>query len=159
MGGRAARARAPTTGCAAPPPNPPATAVQSLRERTTGCVSPRARRPLAPAAAARAARSPRRPPTAAQPADRPPPPPPLQVDLNRNFGFKWGYNNEDSSPYGCAEEYRGKEAFSEPETRGLRDLVHLHRPKAILHWHGWCAAARPTPAARCPLPPARPPLR
>lgn len=28
-------------------------------------------------------------------------------------------------------------AFSEPETRAIRDIVHKYRPKAVLHWHGW----------------------
>ena len=111
----------------------------------------RRRRRPAPLAAPPAAR--RAPPTARRP--RPPTRRrPLQVDLNRNFGFKWGYNNEDSSPYGCAEEYRGKEAFSEPETRGLRDLVHLHRPKAILPAR--LVRRRRPPPARRPLPPAHP---
>ena len=38
------------------------------------------------------------------------------VDLNRNFGYKWGYDNEGSSDGRCEEDYRGPEPFSEPET-------------------------------------------
>ena len=59
------------------------------------------------------------------------------VDLNRNFGFKYAYDSIGSSSRGCSEEYRGTAAFSEPETRAIRDLVAKHRPKIVLHWHGW----------------------
>jgi hypothetical protein len=59
------------------------------------------------------------------------------VDLNRNFGFKWSLNSVGSSGRGCSEEYRGTAAFSEPETRAIRDVVRQHKPTVILHWHGW----------------------
>lgn len=59
------------------------------------------------------------------------------VDLNRNFGFKYAYSNDGSSGNGCSEEYRGKGAFSEPESKAIRDVVAKHKPKALLHWHGW----------------------
>ena len=39
------------------------------------------------------------------------------VDLNRNFGYKYAYDNTGSSSRGCSEEYRGTGAFSEPETQ------------------------------------------
>ena len=38
------------------------------------------------------------------------------VDLNRNFSYKFGLNNNGSSADPCEEDYRGKSAFSEPET-------------------------------------------
>ncbi|KKZ69568.1 M14 family metallopeptidase [Streptomyces showdoensis] len=41
------------------------------------------------------------------------------VDLNRNFGYKWGYDDEGSSPDAADETYRGPRAASEPETRAL----------------------------------------
>ncbi|MFJ3583768.1 M14 family zinc carboxypeptidase [Streptomyces sp. NPDC090127] len=41
------------------------------------------------------------------------------VDLNRNFAYKWGYDNEGSSPDPADETYRGPRAMSEPETRAL----------------------------------------
>ncbi|MEV7564355.1 M14 family metallopeptidase [Streptomyces tanashiensis] len=41
------------------------------------------------------------------------------VDLNRNFAYKWGYDNEGSSPDPADETFRGKTAMSEPETRAL----------------------------------------
>ena len=45
------------------------------------------------------------------------------VDLSRNFGYQWGYDEAGSSDDPCSPNYRGSEAFSEPETRGLRDLA------------------------------------
>jgi murein tripeptide amidase MpaA len=44
------------------------------------------------------------------------------VDLNRNWGYMWGYDNTGSSPYTGDETYRGASAFSEVETQALRDL-------------------------------------
>ncbi|MFE3326311.1 M14 family zinc carboxypeptidase [Streptomyces sp. NPDC059176] len=41
------------------------------------------------------------------------------VDLNRNFAYKWGYDNEGSSPDPEDETYRGAAPNSEPETRAL----------------------------------------
>ncbi|MEV5507434.1 M14 family metallopeptidase [Streptomyces orinoci] len=41
------------------------------------------------------------------------------VDLNRNFPYKWGYDDEGSSPDPSAETYRGKSPGSEPETRAM----------------------------------------
>ena len=35
------------------------------------------------------------------------------VDLNRNFGYKWGYDNYGSSPDPWSETYRGPSAFSD----------------------------------------------
>ncbi|MFJ8299467.1 M14 family metallopeptidase [Streptomyces sp. NPDC094447] len=41
------------------------------------------------------------------------------VDLNRNFAYKWGYDNEGSSPDPADETFRGKGPMSEPETRAV----------------------------------------
>ncbi|WP_338898910.1 M14 family zinc carboxypeptidase [Streptomyces sp. TG1A-60] len=41
------------------------------------------------------------------------------VDLNRNFAYKWGYDNEGSSPFPTSETYRGAGPNSEPETQAL----------------------------------------
>ncbi|WP_037668580.1 M14 family metallopeptidase [Streptomyces griseus] len=41
------------------------------------------------------------------------------VDLNRNFAYKWGYDDEGSSPNPTSETYRGTAPDSEPETRAL----------------------------------------
>jgi len=44
------------------------------------------------------------------------------VDLNRNFGYAWGYDNIGSSRRRGDETYRGPAPFSEPETQALRDF-------------------------------------
>ncbi|MET9115202.1 M14 family zinc carboxypeptidase [Streptomyces longwoodensis] len=41
------------------------------------------------------------------------------VDLNRNFPYKWGYDDEGSSPNPTSQTYRGAAPASEPETRAL----------------------------------------
>ncbi|MFJ7069446.1 M14 family zinc carboxypeptidase [Streptomyces sp. NPDC101115] len=41
------------------------------------------------------------------------------VDLNRNFAYKWGYDDEGSSPDPADETFRGTGPMSEPETRAL----------------------------------------
>ena len=51
---------------------------------------------------------------------------PAGIDLNRNFGYMWGYDNSGSSPYPSDETYRGESAFSEPETQILRDFTNEH---------------------------------
>jgi len=46
------------------------------------------------------------------------------VDLNRNFGYFWGPNGTSSDPTSAI--YNGTEAWAEPETRHLRDLLRAH---------------------------------
>ncbi len=41
------------------------------------------------------------------------------VDLNRNFAYKWGYDDEGSSPNPTSQTYRGAAPGSEPETQAL----------------------------------------
>lgn len=41
------------------------------------------------------------------------------VDLNRNFPYKWGYDDEGSSPYPTSQTYRGAGPGSEPETKAI----------------------------------------
>jgi len=48
------------------------------------------------------------------------------VDLNRNWGHMWGYDDNGSSPDTEDQTYRGTEAFSEPETQNLRDFHIAH---------------------------------
>jgi hypothetical protein len=45
------------------------------------------------------------------------------VDVNRNYSYKWGYDNQGSSPNPSNESYRGPSAFSEPEPCFIRDLI------------------------------------
>ena len=57
------------------------------------------------------------------------------VDLNRNYGFKWGFDNTGSSPDVTTETYRGPSAFSEPESQAQRDLVTALHPVSGLSFH------------------------
>lgn len=57
------------------------------------------------------------------------------VDLNRNFGYQWGYDNFGSSPYSTSETYRGPSSFSEPETRAIRDFCNAREFKSALNYH------------------------
>jgi carboxypeptidase T len=59
------------------------------------------------------------------------------VDLNRNYGFAWGYDNEGSSPYPGDETYRGTGPFSEPETQMMRDFCNNHDFKIALNYHSY----------------------
>lgn len=56
------------------------------------------------------------------------------VDLNRNYGFKWGTGGSDKDT--SSEIYMGPEPFSEPETRAIRDFV-ISKPntKVLLTFH------------------------
>lgn len=57
------------------------------------------------------------------------------VDLNRNYGYFWGNDNIGSSPNPNSETYRGPEAFSEPETRSVRDFCRAHNFVFTLNYH------------------------
>ncbi len=59
------------------------------------------------------------------------------VDLNRNYGYKWGYDNVGSSPTTSSDTYRGASAFSEPETRAVRDFVLSHNISYGLSYHSY----------------------
>ena len=54
------------------------------------------------------------------------------VDLNRNYGYQWGFDNVGSSPNFGSETYRGPSPFSEPETQAYRDFV-ISRNFVIIH--------------------------
>ncbi|KUF13836.1 M14 family metallopeptidase [Streptomyces silvensis] len=76
------------------------------------------------------------------------------VDLNRNFAYKWGYDNEGSSPNPSSETYRGTGAMSEPETKAIDRFqkrigftygINYHSAaELILYGVGW-QVATPTP--------------
>lgn len=60
---------------------------------------------------------------------------PPGTDLNRNFGYNWGFDNSGSSPSSCSETFRGLEAFSEPETQALRDFVLSRNFTTVFNYH------------------------
>ena len=57
------------------------------------------------------------------------------VDLNRNFGYKWAYDNLGSSGTPSSETYRGPSAFSEPETQAQRAIVDSLKPVTGISYH------------------------
>ena len=57
------------------------------------------------------------------------------VDLNRNYGYFWGFDNNGSSPNPGSDTYRGPSAFSEPETRLMRDFCLQHQFVNALNYH------------------------
>lgn len=60
------------------------------------------------------------------------------VDLNRNWGFAWGWDDIGSSPFPSDATYRGTGPFSEPETQALRDLFIAHpNVRAMLDMHAY----------------------
>lgn len=60
------------------------------------------------------------------------PTPDYGVDLNRNFGYLWGFDDDGSSPDPADVTYRGTGPFSEPETQNVRDFIAAH-PFVIVH--------------------------
>jgi carboxypeptidase T len=59
------------------------------------------------------------------------------VDLNRNYGFNWGFNNVGSSNIPNNETYRGTAAFSEPENRLMRLFCSQHQFQMSLNYHAF----------------------
>jgi carboxypeptidase T len=58
------------------------------------------------------------------------------VDINRNYGFGWNRcSGSSGSPN--AQDYRGPEAASEPETKALMNLAQQIRPAAYLSYHSF----------------------
>lgn len=57
------------------------------------------------------------------------------VDLNRNFGYMWGYDNVGSSPNIESEIYRGTSAFSEPETQALKAFTESKQFTFVIDYH------------------------
>ncbi len=66
---------------------------------------------------------------------RAPVPPNIGIDLNRNYGYKWGYDNQGSSNYPGDETYRGPSRFSEIETQLVRDFLAQFQPHVCMDFH------------------------
>lgn len=58
------------------------------------------------------------------------------VDLNRNFDCKW----QAESNWRQTKVSGGTSAFSEPETRAIRDFVLANKPAAAIFWHSQASA-------------------
>ncbi len=59
------------------------------------------------------------------------------IDLNRNWGFQWAYDDVGSSPDSCSNTYRGTAPFSEPETKAVSDFVLAHEFKTVFNYHSY----------------------
>jgi carboxypeptidase T len=60
------------------------------------------------------------------------------VDPNRNYGYMWGTRNDDiSSQVPSDDTYVGPRAFSEPETRAVRNLVARELFSGVLTYHSY----------------------
>ncbi len=59
----------------------------------------------------------------------------IGVDINRNFGYKWGHDNSGSSPNPSAQTYRGTAPFSEPATQLQKELAETYDFKLALNNH------------------------
>jgi hypothetical protein len=59
------------------------------------------------------------------------------VDLNRNYSYKWGYDDRGSSPTPSSETYRGPSAFSEPETTAIRNFLIDKNFHFALDYHSY----------------------
>lgn len=61
----------------------------------------------------------------------------LGVDLNRNFDFNFGMGDAATRD-SCKHSYGGRAAFSEPETRAIRDFIQKHRQKIKFVYNFHC---------------------
>ncbi|MEX2596606.1 MAG: M14 family metallopeptidase, partial [Salibacteraceae bacterium] len=59
------------------------------------------------------------------------------VDLNRNYGYEWGIDNQGSSPSTSAQTYRGPAPFSEPETQAVKWFCEQHDFGLALNYHSF----------------------
>lgn len=59
------------------------------------------------------------------------------VDLNRNYGYMWGFDDIGSSPSPASEVYRGLSPFSEPETTAIMSFLSNHPPSASISFHNF----------------------
>jgi len=77
------------------------------------------------------------------------------VDVNRNYGYKWGYDDNGSSPTVTSETFRGSARFSELESQEARDYFlpkkirtqidyHSYGPYNLCVW-GYTGSAEPIP--------------
>lgn len=57
------------------------------------------------------------------------------VDINRNYGYLWG--NDANGP--CSESYPGPHAFSEPETKAMRNMLNKYHDtiKFVYNFHAY----------------------
>lgn len=59
------------------------------------------------------------------------------TDLNRNYGYNWGYDDLGSSPFTDSEVFRGANSFSEVETQAVKSFCEAHPFEIALNYHGY----------------------
>lgn len=59
------------------------------------------------------------------------------VDLNRNFDFMWGLDDQGSSPWPDDETYRGDAPASEPETVTIETFTNAHPFVIAVNYHSY----------------------
>ena len=61
------------------------------------------------------------------------------VDLNRNYGYKFAYDDKGSSNNPCSGDYRGSAPFSEPETQAVKTIADYYKSLLVsaMHFHSW----------------------
>jgi len=62
----------------------------------------------------------------------------IGVDPNRNYGYMWGTLNIPTSSHVPSDDtYVGPRAFSEPETRAIRDLIACEHISGLITYHSY----------------------
>jgi carboxypeptidase T len=59
------------------------------------------------------------------------------VDINRNYGYAWGFDDVGSSGQPGSDVYRGTAPFSEPEAAAIRSLFLGHDVRAMISFHSF----------------------
>jgi len=59
------------------------------------------------------------------------------IDINRNYGYFWGYDDEGSSPITYDDTYRGSAPFSEKETQMIKEFCETHDFKIAINYHSY----------------------
>jgi murein tripeptide amidase MpaA len=59
------------------------------------------------------------------------------VDLNRNFDIVWGVTGSNTSCAQCSDLYCGPQAFSEPETRNIRNVLDTRLVNCFVDVHSY----------------------
>lgn len=59
------------------------------------------------------------------------------IDINRNYGYMWGYDDQGSSPDPSSDLYRGTGPFSESETRMMKYFCEDHNFGIALNYHSY----------------------
>ncbi len=59
------------------------------------------------------------------------------VDINRNYGHEWGFDDEGSSGFEGSDTYRGPSPFSEPETQAMEYFCNQHNFQLALNYHAF----------------------